>query len=186
MALYKVMLRKATPTYGGRKWSNTYYVEAANPTEAFQSGQEIWVGGERLFHHTDVFLYEIYVNNTADAPYTPGTTFTPNTANPAGARSYTTNALPEWNAVRVDFAVVGSRPSRKFYHLNLREEDVNSNLIDLGSMVAAIQQGANFIAGLNYMRDPDGQPYAGTASAPVLTSRRLGKFAAVNVPAPPA
>ena len=182
-----VEVRKATDLLGGFKWSNRYFVRAANSTIALSNAQSIWTDAEQQFHHTFVYCYEVYANLVGDAPNTVGFT----QAVPQGVQrgvygaGGSTSILPPFNVVRVDFPVPGSRPSRKFYRPLLTEDDVQDGALT-SSITAAILLGLDGILAFNFVVDEDGTQWAGTASIRGITSRRLGKYAQINVPpAPP-
>jgi len=190
MPLFLVATRKAINTNGVlAKWSNRYFVEVPTIQDALDAGNGIWTVGEAVFHNALAFCYEIYANAVNDPPNTPGTTQSVAAADSRGERvaiaSDTLTLLPLWNVVRTDFPVVASRPSRKFYRIPLLEGDITSAQVDPDILIA-LQAGCSFIAGLDIMRDVDGQDYTGGSVVKGLTSRRLGRDSAVNVPpAPP-
>lgn len=189
MPLYLVQTRKAISTDGALyKWSNRYFVETASEAAAHQSARGIW-SAERQFHDEHAFCYETYANLVGDAPFTPGTVeavpanIGRGLVNPVGRG----HLLQPWTVVRVDFPVQASRPSRKFYRVPLREVDVNHMEIE-PAMVADIQAGLLALSQPGYLavlRDVDGQPFVGQGVLRGLTSRRLGREAAVNVPSGP-
>lgn len=191
MPLFLVQTRKAINTGGfAAKWSNRYFVEVPDIGIAILAGSDIWQNGEAVFHSELAFCYEIYANLVGDAPFTPGQTG----VMPAGVQRGTVDAggaagvgtlLPLFNVVRVDFPVVGSRPSRKFYRIPLREEDIGNAQIS-PVVASAVQAGAEYIAGQPSLRDVDGQDWIGSASIRGITSRRLGRDAQIGVPSGPA
>ena len=190
MALFLVQTRKAINTGGiTAKWSNRYFVQSDTESGAVAMGQAIWNDGERLFHNALAFCYSIYVNNMADAPNTPGLEIGVPTGVQRGARAATAvtvgTMLPLFNVIRVDFPVLASRPSRKFYRIPLLEGDIQDAQPG-AALLSDIQAGCDVIASNWWMQDPDAQSYAGTALVKGITSRRLGRDAAVSVPIGPA
>lgn len=190
MSLWKAQIKKAINSSGlAYKWSNTYFVEAETATEALSAAANIWLNGERLFHNQLAFAYEFYVNNTADPHFTPGTVGTVLPEVRRGLRPATVldvpQVLPSFNVVRVDYPVPASRPSRKFYRVPLLESDVSDQQVSV-ALAEDLQEGANYIASLPAIRDPDGQPYGGVGVNRGITSRRLGREAALAVPTGPA
>lgn len=183
MALFLVLTRKATQLFGGRKWTNRYFVEASDEAAALDHAVDIWQNYERTVHYQDVYCYEVYANNTADPANSIGATRPVSPAiqrgglNSAGAG----NLLPDHNVVRVDFPVVASRPSRKFYRVPLFTNDVNANAL-VGGVLGAMVGSMGALASRPYMRDEDGQLWVGGALVRGITSRRMGKFAALGVP----
>lgn len=189
MALYSISVRKAINTNGVvYKWSNRYYGQVTSTFQALELGQAIWESGERLFHNALAFCYEIYVNNMEDPPFTPGTTGAIPVGIQRGARTAiatdTTQLLPSFNVLRVDFPVVASRPSRKFYRIPLLESDMTSANIST-ALGSSLQAGVNAIAAFPLIRDPDNQGYSSVGIYKGVTSRRIGREAAVAVPGGP-
>lgn len=190
MPLFNIGVRKAINTNGiAYKWSNRYFVQMPDTLSALELGLDIWENIEAAFHLDLAFCYEIYANNTEDAPFTPGTTF----AVPLGVQrglieagpDNTPDLLPPWNVVRVDFPVVASRPSRKFYRIPLIEQQITSGQLN-ASWLAVAQPALNLFSTVLAMRDIDNQPYSGNPIIRGLTSRRLGRDASQSVPPGPA
>lgn len=191
MALYLVSVRKAL-NFGGAayKWSNRYFCDVAGANDANVVGQQIWTEGEKRFHSILIHAYEVYVNAVGDPPGSIGFTY----PIPPGVQRGEVSAgipptldatLPLFNVIRVDFGIAGSRPSRKFYRSGLQEGEVQA-LTLVPSKVTQVQQAVDAIASLGDLRDVDNQVYTGVASVRGITSRRLGREAAVGVPNGPA
>lgn len=186
MPLYLVQTRKATQLYGGRKWSNQYFHQASTVTAALAWAYSVWVSLEKPFHYDDVYCYEVYVNDTSDAPYSVGYTdpivhvdaFGSLASGSAGQKA------PTFVVARVDFPVTASRPSRKFYRPVLRETDFDGDQLSTGftSVLATALANLGTIGGFY---DVDGQVWLGTFSVKGITSRRMGKAAALGVPPAP-
>jgi hypothetical protein len=190
MARWLISLRKAINTNGiAYKWSNTYFAEAGDAVGALGIGARIWLEGERLFHKDLAFLYEVYVNETGDAPFSPGSIGTVDVGVRRGLSiagpSTTDVLLPPFNVVRVDFSVVSSRPSLKFYRLPLMEGDITAGQL-VQARINEIQAGLAGLAGITSLVDVDGQDWTGSASIKSITSRRLGREASLAVPVGPA
>lgn len=186
MPRYLVQTRKATQEFGGRKWSNRYFLLADTMNEALDAAQTIWQTGERIFHYTDVYCYEVYANLVGDTPFTPGQTKPIDGSIASGVRTIAGNGeiLPTFVVARVDFTVAGSRPSRKFYRPHLREGDVTGDQLT-GGILTAITTGINAISS-GFIIDEDGDqwsPQNGVIKG--VTSRRLGRDSFINVPPPP-
>lgn len=190
MPLYLCKLNKAINTSGIQaKWSNVYFVQANDSSEAVTMGNVLWGNGERGFHNQLAFCYSIYVNNTEDPPNTPGLEVPVQSAVQRGTRSATAAStltiLPLANVVRVDYPVAASRPSRKFYRIPLLEGDIQELQL-VGDLPALLQTGINALASQGWLRDPDGQAYVGSGIIKGLTTRRLGRESGLNVPTGPA
>lgn len=186
MPLYLVQVRKATQLYSGRKWSNQYFHNTTTVTSALDWAISVWTDIERAFHYDDCYCYEVYVNDTTDAPNSIGYTrpmplATAYGSLPAGAAG---QKAPTFVVARVDFPVTASRPSRKFYRPVLRETDFDGDNFT-GSFPAALNTALNGIGTLGGFYDVDGQVWVGTHTLKGITSRRMGKLAALAVPAPP-
>lgn len=185
MPVYKTSLRKAFGTPFNVKWSNSYYIDAGSLTEAGDIAIDLWVNGERPFHTAGVYCYEVYMNNVADPPNSPGTVFPIQAGLQRGVfPGYNAGAtFPLWNCLRCDFNVVNSRPSRKFYRPGLVPANYDNGNITSG-LAAAVQTAITWIAGSLFIVDVDGETItAGVIKG--LTPHRLGKEAGLNVPAGP-
>lgn len=185
MPVYKCSLRKAFGTPFFQKWSNTYYIDAGSITEAGDTAIDLWMNAERPMHTQGVYCYEVYLNNMSDPPNSPGNVF------PIGASvqrgvfpGYNAGAtFPLWNCLRVDFSVLGSRPSRKFYRLGLVPANYDNGNITSG-LATVVSTCAAWVAGSPFLVDVDGEQIT-SASLKGLTPHRLGKEAGINVPAGP-
>lgn len=186
MPLFLVQTRKATQLYGGRKWSNQYFTNKSTVTAALAWGYSVWVSMEKAFHYDDIYCYEIYVNEVGDAPYSVGYTdavvaadaYGTLSASAAGQKSQTFVTL------RVDFPVTASRPSRKFYRPVLRESDYDGDNLS-GAFATIVNAALGNIPSIGGFYDVDGQVWIGSWTLRGLTSRRMGKLAALAVPSAP-
>jgi hypothetical protein len=186
MPLYKLIIRKATQLGGGAKWSNVYYCVVPTEQNAIDRAQFIWEFGERLFHAESTYAYAVGVNNQEDPPFTPGIEIPVPNGVARGAITNIQNGdpLPLFNTVRVDFPVVGSRPSRKFYRPPIGEGVWNGSTIT-GALVTGLANGLAWFGTAN-LSDVDGQAWTGASIVKSVTARRLGKTARLDVPpAPP-
>lgn len=183
MALFRVTIRKAISGSSGLnyKWSNVYYDEAPDANTAADHGLGIW-NRERIFHNTNVFCYEVYASDLV-----------PNTINfvqkpPLAAQQFGQYASTgEWYAsfacVRVDLLVPQSRASRKFYHLPLVEGDVVNGASLVTACANAIASGMDQIVAVASLRDESGNNITDWVNHGI-TSRRLGRQAFHDIPAP--
>lgn len=186
MALFLVELRKATQLYGGRKWSNRYFMEAPDSTTALADGLTLWQQVESEFHYDDCYCYEIYCNQQGDTPFSIGFTAAVPGVDAYGVLVSATagQKAPTFVVARVDFPVAASRPSRKFYRAPLRETDFDGDTIG-GNYVTALTTGLNNLDNFENIKDVDGQNWLTTYVIRGITSRRMGKTSAVDVPSPP-
>lgn len=186
MPLYKVALRKAIGAPFTRKWSNTYYVDRVDLAAAAEAALLLWTEGERLFHSEGVYCYERYINLVGDPPGSPGNVFGMGSGIQRGALTgwNPAQALPLFNVVRVDFGVLGSRPSRKFYRLGLQETSIENGQL-LAAYNTLITDTCGNMAAASYTVDVDGESWV-SAVVKGITSRRLGRDSAVDVPVGPA
>jgi hypothetical protein len=186
MALFLCQVRKATQLYSGRKWSNQYFHVASTVTAALDWAYSVWVDIEKDFHYDDCYAYEVYVNDTEDAPNSIGYTRPVALADAYGSLVSVGagQKAPTFVTARVDFPVTASRPSRKFYRPVLRESDFDGDNFT-GTFPAALNTALNNITAVGGFYDVDGQVWVGTHILKGITSRRMGKLAALAVPAPP-
>lgn len=186
MPIWKCSLRKAFGAPFNVKWSNTYYIDAGTALEAGDVGYILWTEGERTFHTAGIYCYEMYLNNLADPPNSPGQIYPIAAGDQRGTfPGYNAGAtFPLWNTLRVDFSVTASRPSRKFYRLGLVPANYDNGNITAG-LAGVVDSGCEAIAGNPFVVDVDGQNVFAHARKG-LTPHRLGKEAGLNVPAGPA
>lgn len=186
MPLYLCQTRKATQLYGGRKWSNQYFHVSSTVTAALAWVYSVWVSLEKPFHYDDCYCYEVYVNEVGDTPYSIGYTDPVVHADAYGnlASGSAGQKAPTFVTLRVDFPVTASRPSRKFYRPILRETDFDGDNLAPGFSTIVSTAMAN-LGTIGGFYDVDGQVWLGTFSVKGLTSRRMGKTAALAVPAGP-
>ena len=185
MTLFRVQLRKAVSEGGiSAKWSNIYYVEADDVSDAASKGVELWTDCEQGFHRPFVFCYEVYASDLA--PDTDVYTVLALDAGDqrGGLTSDSGQILPLFNVVRDDLGVVGGRPSRKFYRPMLGEADQTGGVINNSALTAAILGGTAALILKDFTRDESGNTFNST-SVKGITSRRLGKLASTAVPTPP-
>jgi hypothetical protein len=187
MATIMVQLRQAMNAPFNRKWSNVFFVDAGFHIEAAAIGLDIWATHLRPVFSPGVFCYAIYVNNVDDPPGTPGylSPVDPGQQRGQAAGGWDpNNALPLFNAVRVDIAVAQSRPSRKFLRPGLQEGSITAGQLSAG-YTTALKAAFDAICGMPTTVDVDGQKWQSSVVIG-LTPKRLGKFAGVDVPEGPA
>lgn len=186
MPLYLCQTRKATQLYGGRKWSNQYFHVASTVTDALTWTASVWANIERAFHYDDIYCYEAYVNQVGDAPYSIGYTQPIELAQTYGslAAASAGQKAPTFVVMRVDFPVTASRPSRKFYRPVLRESDFDGDTLGTAIQSAANTALAN-VGTIGGFYDIDSQVWIGSHIIKGVTSRRMGKLAALGVPPSP-
>lgn len=189
MPLYLAQVRIATQDGGAKKWSNRYYVDAATETQAHAYARELWYA-TRGIHNITTYCYETYVNLMGDPPFSVGSVEAMPAIDSGGTLANTGRGelLPSFNVVRVDFPVVSSRPSRKFFRPQLREGDTIGDTLAGADIQLALTTLKADIRDLPFVRDVDGQPWITSADAIVkgVTSRKLGREASLNVPPQPA
>lgn len=187
MPLYRVSWRQAHDNtfINRRKWSNVLYLFAATSVEAAAAGVVGW-NILRAGQTNNVFCYEV---NATDLT--------------AGTDDFTTQAVPAANqrgsappnsgerylpkvCMAVTLLVPGSRPSRKFWRVDLHETDISEGVTLNPALVTTVTNAwNNFISiGDGQWVDPDGQELAGVGTVR-LTTRQFGRESAVDVPAPP-
>lgn len=170
-----------------RKWSTTFFIEAASALEAADLVRAAWVAQLRPGAATSVFAYEVYATDLLPAtsdyavvPVAPGSqrgTFN----QLGGVQKYLLKAC-----IAVTLPVTGSRPSRKFWRFGLNEDDVVDG-VSLGSVVTTNVANAwtAFVGALGAaLVDPQGQAITGVSRLR-LTTREFGRTAGADVPEPP-
>ena len=185
MALYRVQLRKAVNEGGILcKFSNIYYTNADNVIDAADFGIFLWNTIEKGMHRPFVFCYEVYASDLD----TNTTNYTVAAIPPENQRGTLTvdsgQVLPLFNVLRVDLNVVGGRPSRKYYRPMLGENDQAGGVINNVDLVTALTGKLQLLVNLVNLVDESGNDIA-SFSIKGITSRRLGKFSALNVPTAP-
>lgn len=181
--LFSLSVRKAISGSSGLnyKWSNRYFVEAADAVSAAALGNGFWTR-ERLFHNADAFAYQFYatdlVPNTTNFAYA-----TPAAATQFGAWVQGGDWYADFVCVRVDMTVPNSRASRKFFHIPLRESDVTDGKVISAGLLAAISTGMGQIVAVAQLRDESGNAITGFVNHGI-TSRRLGRQAYHDIPQP--
>lgn len=189
MALHRVSLRMAHDISwpNRRKWSNTFYVDTANPAAAAAFVAGVWTLNLRNAADSSVFAYEVHAADMV-----------------AGTDSFATVGIPLGNqrglrvpgggaekylgkaCVAVTLAAVSGRPSRKFWRFGLLEGDVVAG----ASLAAPVQTAVTdwFNEALQELAtkflDPDGQELTGVQKVR-LTTREFGEDAGNDLPEPP-
>ena len=188
MALYLVQNRIATQDFGGRKWSNRYFVDALTEPQAHEYALEIW-RAVKAIHNINTYCYETYANRVGDAPFTVGSVVGVPVIDAYGTLTNTGRGelLPSSNVIRIDFPVVGSRPSRKFFRPCLREGDTVGDSITGADLLLGLTDLKADFRLLTFIRDVDGESWITSSDAIVrgVTSRRFGREAALAVPPAP-
>lgn len=189
MTLYRVALRMAHDNswLDRRKWSNTFFVEAANAPAAAAAIAVAWDSELKAAAHTTVFAYEAYASDTAEGtddyavvaipPSEQRGTISP----PSDSEIY----LPKV-CVAVTLSAAAGRPSRKFWRPGLYEGNVFQGRQLDSTLSTAINAafGAFITLMGSSLRDPDGQAITGVSRIR-LTTRSFGRTASVDLPDPP-
>lgn len=187
MPLYKASLRMATdmPGQPARKWSNTYFWDAASAFVAADATRNLWNGFLKGVSRERVYCYEVYATDLAE-----GTTdYVVLPIAPGDQRG--TLPLPASDpympkvCVAVELLVNGSRPSRKFFRPGLTEADIAAGVTLDSTLAAAIADAFGDAAeGFSGLRDVDNQPIFGVGKVR-LTTREFGRESTNLVPTPP-
>lgn len=170
-----------------RKWSTTFYLNAANAAAAAAALVSAYVANLRPATDQTIFAYEVYATSAleGDDDYTvvsvPPSQQRGTLAVGSRGELYLTKAV-----VTTDLRAVAGRPSRKFWRMGLREGDVVSGAELQGYAVAEVQEAFdNFIIQLDgVLVDPDGQAINAVGKIR-LSTREFGRTAGADVPAPP-
>lgn len=188
MPRYQVSFRQAHdntfPTR--RKWSNVLFLDAASSIAAAAAGVGVWLETLRNAQHNTIFCYEVYATDMDPATddYTvqsvpPGQQR--GTLALTGGERY----LPKV-CMAVTLSVPGSRPSRKFWRVDLYEGDINEGRILNPALVTAATTAFNTLVADDpgFWKDVDGQAITGVRKV-TLTTREFGRESTVDVPEPP-
>lgn len=189
MPLYRVAWRQAhDATFATRRrWSNVLYTNAPSSVAAAAAGVVAWETWLRNAQSQTIFCYEVYATDLT-----------------VGTEDYTVQAVPsglqrgsiapntgERYMPKVCSAVTlnvpGSRPSRKFWRMDLRESDITEGTILNVNYINGITAAFNALLGdvAAIWTDPDGQVLTSTGRIR-LTTREFGRESTVDVPQPPA
>lgn len=189
MTLYRVALRLAFDSTFPlpRKWSTTFFVEAANAVAAASVGALGWEGPLRQAAKSFVFCYDVYATDL-----NPGTT---DYANVAPALSLQRGAVAPATAelyldkfcAAVTITVPLSRPSRKFWRYGFEEAEVSQAGRTISpAVITLIRDAWNDFIDINpgLLRDEDGQAYTQVANVRA-TTREFGRESTNLVPQGP-
>lgn len=173
MALYRVTVPKgftSGPFVGQREWRNVYTVEADSYESALAVGDVI-AGHEMTFHHTEIGVKRILAHLLTEPARRVGKEMA--TDRPGGWTD-TSEALPLWNVVRVDFTNVGvGRPERKYYRTGLRASMVTGLVLD-GTYFLGVEGGASSILALTNYVGPSGEQHDGYIVDSLIAMRQRG------------
>ena len=188
MPLYKVALRMAHDVTWPqrRKWSTTFYVNAATALTAAQVVGSGWEQHLRNAVDSTVFAYEVYATdlNPASDDYV----VLPITAGAQrGLRAGATGDKYLLKAVvAVDLRPAQGRPSRKFWRFGLYEGDVVNGVSIIPAIVSLVEGAFRdwLLSAGSTLVDPDDQQlfFVGKVR---LTTREFGRTAGNEVPSPP-
>lgn len=188
MALQKVSLRISSDNLWLRraKWSNTFYLDTANPSAAAAAVAAGWIAHLRGAARQSIFAYEVYAATVAAGDSLFSTVTIPAAQQRGNLSLVDVGQQYQFNTcVSVELNVDNSRPSRKFWRPGIYENDV-INGVELNTvLIEAIR--TSFIAfnGALDLLDPDSEPI-GSVGEVRLTQRKLGRQAGNDLPIPPA
>lgn len=188
MALYKVSWRFAHDAtfIVRRKWSNVLYVDSPSSVAAAAAGVVAWEDTLRNGMSTNIFCYEVYATSVASGD----DDFTVQAVTPGNQRGNLVSSAGDLYLPKVCLAVTlpvtGSRPSRKFWRIDLRESDIVNGITLNPAVVNAVRLAWDFTIsnGAGLWRDVDGQVISGVGRIR-LTTREFGRESTVDLPEPP-
>lgn len=193
MGLFRTVLRQAIG--GGAspdayKWSNIWYVDAADVEAAANQMITVWEDILRPSCTQMVYAYEVYASDLV-----PDTTnFTTIGIVPGHQRGTSSTATGDGTdfytpavALRIDMHVAGGFASRKWVRVGLNEAAVAPGGLTMSntSWQTAISNAYNDVTEVSGMVDESGHPFTG-ATLVGIRAKRLGKFARFDLPIPPA
>lgn len=170
MPLYQIDVEKR---FGEEYWTNVYYVEAADLAEANTIAGKIG-GQEANIHFGYVTFTKARIRTAAagDEIYVTRPFNFVGTADPNGGA-----LLPLFNTIRVDFAAISGRPSRKFYRGCLVAANVahHGKIVEAHAAAVEAKVDAFFEEGLAQvpLRDVDGQELLSASVARDIAMRQL-------------
>lgn len=186
MAIYSVSLRQSHDfsSQSRRKWSNVFFVDAANAAAAAAWGVALWQEYLRQAVRAPVWCYEVYATSLQqgdDDYFVQGVPPGSQRGTMAGG---TGEIYGREYCVAVTIPAAQGRPSRKFWRPGLTEGDITNGEHLNQAVVDTIESVFNDALGIVEAVDPDGQQLQPPVRAR-LSLRRLGRESAENLPAPP-
>lgn len=191
MTLYRVQLKCAVQGGSYPKpytFSYIWYIDAESVLLAGDRGVALWVDHLKAAHSEYAYCYEVYASDMLE-----GTDAFTTVPVPAGDQrgTFGTGTTGDWynpnTAVRIDLAVAGGFPSRKWHRFPLFESWVASGgeAFQGTGFTEALTLAYGGAVGETYVRDESGNGFSGVAIKGIRI-KRLGKFAYNDVPIGPA
>lgn len=162
MALYKIDSEKLM---AGEYWSNVYHTDAPDLATALTIAQDV-VDAEREVHNSLITFTKIRVSEE-------GTLFfQTQPVNQPGLIANPTDWLPLFNTVRVDGAVLGRRPVRKYLRVAIGEGNQSNGILSSAYLALIATQYAGAIDVLN-LTNPEGLAISAWTVFPAIQMRQL-------------
>lgn len=150
-------------------WTNRYLVDSASINDARIAGNAI-VAAEQAITKSYVHFTKFRVSD-----------FTPGNDNfiivpidePGGLTGASTDYLPLFNVVRVDFQAPLGRPSRKYLKLPLVEGEVSNQQVSSGLIAGVESDYISALLAVDDFCDPDGQHFVTGTVNQAVAMRQL-------------
>lgn len=149
-------------------WTNRYILNSADLASATAVGAQI-VTAERTIHTTDVNFNRYRVADLD--PLTDIFTITP--IGLTGGVTKSTDYLPLFNVLRVDFGVEQGRPSRKYLRLPIQESQQVDFAFTPGFLAFVQTNYVDAMLGISQYVDVDGQNIINGAPKESVAMRQL-------------
>lgn len=193
MAIYRCTLRQAIG--GGTspdayKWSNVWYIDAADVAAAAAQMATIWSTILRTTCNVLVYAYEVYASDLLPTsvefttlPIAPGS----QRGTSAEITGDGTDLYTPTVALRIDLTVPGGYASRKWVRVGLNEPAVapGGNIMANTAWQEEIRDAYYATTVVSGVVDESGNAFSGVTFVGIR-SKRLGKFARFDMPTPPA
>lgn len=124
MSIYKIDIQKSI---GTEYWTNVYYTNQPDLATAVTTATDIVTLEESIHMNFVTFDKALVTDLSTDF-------FTTVPINAFGGRTPDSDRLPLWNVVRVDFAVNGRRPGRKYLRIPVLESHQTDGVLTPGEI----------------------------------------------------
>lgn len=165
MPLMEITIEKSM---GNEFWTNVYHIEASDLADAQTFANQI-VAAERAIHLSFVTFTAVRVSDATPG----GTAFQTTPINLPGLIGGAGETLPLFNTIRVDFAVNGRRPGRKFLRLPIQEAQQQAGVNNQTIMDNVTNLYINPLIAMARLVNPFGQAMHAGSVHPRVAMRQL-------------
>lgn len=163
MPRFKIEIFKRTP--GSDDWGNAYHAVSDDLADA-TSLANLVAQAEQIIHQDYVNIERARISRV----FPDTDEFNTLVLNYPGLRSAVSVSLPLWNTFRIDFSVLGSRPSRKYMRGPVLQVDQNGTQIQasgfsiMNAYITAIEAQFSADGIAPGLVDESGNPFASAAA----------------------